>query len=64
MGAEISVKIKTKIEIEREIIISSKIIFFFFDGRYSISINIIRDFIIVISSASETLILEVGLICY
>ncbi len=63
MGAGVTIKIKTKIEIERGIAISSKIILFFF-GRCSISVNIIEDSIIVISSASEISVLEIDLIYY
>ncbi len=63
MGAGVSAGAEIKVEIEREIAVSSKVIFFFF-GRCSISVGIIGDSIIVISSASEILTLEVGLICY
>ncbi len=63
MGAGVTAEAEIEIETEREIIIFSKITFFFF-GRYSISVNIIGDFTIIISSASEILALEVDLICY
>ncbi len=63
VGAGVTAETKIKIEIEREIIIFSKKIFFFF-GRYSISVSIIGDFTIIIFSASEISVLEVDLICY
>ena len=61
IGVGVSAEIEIKIEIKRGVVIFSKIIFFFF-GRCSISVDIIGDFIIVISSALEILILEIGLI--
>ena len=63
MGIRVSAETETEIEIKREITISSKIIFFFFK-HYNISVDIIKDFIIVIFSASEILVLEIGLIRY
>jgi len=63
IDTEITAEIKTEVEIERGVAIFSKIIFFFF-GRCSISVGVIGDSTIVISSTSEILILEVDLIYY
>ena len=63
MGAGVSAGIEIEIEIERKIVISSKVIFFLF-GRYNISVGIIGDSVIVISSALEILVLEADLTRY
>ena len=63
MGIGVSVKVEIEIKTERGTANFSKIIFFFF-GRYNISVGIIGDFIIIISSASEISILKVDLIRY
>jgi len=63
VGVEISAEIKTEIKIKRGIINFSKIIFFLFE-RCNISVNIIKDSTIIISSASETLTLKVDSIYY
>jgi len=63
VGAGVSIKIEIEIKIKRGVVISSKVIFFFF-GCYNISVGIIEDSIIVISSASEISVLEVDLIYY
>ena len=63
MGAGVSAGVEIEVEIERGVAVSSKVTFFFF-GRYSISVGIIGDSIMVISSASEISVLEVDLICY
>ncbi len=62
MGTRVTTEVKIEIEIERKAAVFSKVIFFFFDGRSSISVGIVGDFIIIISSASEILVLEVDLI--
>ncbi len=64
MGAGIAAGVEIKIKIKQGTVISSKIIFFFFDKRNSILIDTAGDSIIIISSASEILALEVGLIYY
>jgi len=63
VGARISAGTEIEIEIERGIVIFLKIIFFFF-GRCSISVGIIKDFTIMISSALEISTLEADLIYY
>ncbi len=63
MDTGITAGVKIEIEIERGVAIFSKVIFFFF-GRCSISVGIIEDFTIIISFASEILILQVDLIRY
>jgi len=59
----ITTGIKIKIETEREVVISSKIIFFFF-GHYNISVDITKNSTIIISSASEISALEIDSIYY
>ncbi len=64
MGAGVTVGVKIEVEIERGAVVFSKIIFFFFGGRSSISVGIVGDSIMVIFSASEISALEADLICY
>jgi len=63
VGAGVSAGAEIEIEIERGIIIFSKIIFFFF-GRCNISVGIIEDSTIIIFSALEISALKADLIRY
>ena len=63
MDAGVTAGVKIEIEIERGVAVFLKVTFFFF-GRYNISVNITENSIIIISSASEILILKVDLIHY
>ena len=63
MGAGVSAGAEIEVEIKRGIIIFLKITFFFFE-RCNISVGIIGDFIIIIFSVLEILILEIDLIRY
>jgi len=62
VGAGVITGIEIEIEIERGAAVFLKIIFFF--GRYNISVGIIGNSIIVISSALEISALEADLIRY
>ncbi len=53
MSAGVTTGVEIEVEIKRGVAISSKIIFFFFGERCSISVGIIGDFIMMISSALE-----------
>ncbi len=58
MDAGVTAGVKIEIEIERGVAVFLKVTFFFF-GRYNISVDITGDSTIVISSALETLTLEI-----
>jgi len=64
VGTRVTVGVETEVEIERGVVVFSKVIFFFFGGRCSISMGIIEDSIMVISSASEISTLKIDLIRY